>query len=580
MTGTFQIIALYAFLSMTVYVPPEKMSKMLHYGIPIIVVLLSFFFISIPLIGLPVFKFIIGHGKGQIYTDDEIRKIQLKIVNYPYQIGVVAFLFWFLSAPFLALLVRIFIGLSLEQISYAVIGGIIGGLLNMPISVYATNLVTPPIMEMTYERNPNVARGGRIGIPLSISRKLLFAFITVVISFMIYIGVVGYAQMMRAAQGYGVQGDVVIKFIILVSCALVITTFLTYLASRDITTMLVRLKETAGQIAKGNLTERARALVNDELGELAGVINTMADNLLENERNLNKVRAELEETSADLSRATREIMEIAQNQSAGAIEQVTSIREIAATQENILDTARQVVGFASRSGQMSGEVLGAAVTGGKVVAETVAGIEALKTEVTDITAAMESVGETAKRITRALRIIEDISERTNILSLNASLEAAGAGAEGHRFSVVAEQVRRLAERTHSAAREVNILINEINETTQAARRKTLSGANSADRGVQLVRNIHDELTRIDSLARQSTEVARTIDLTSQQQRTALEQAAAAINEVSNAAESVLQGAQRTEEQLAAIDRLSAHIRGLLAQTEKAGTPVESKEPDE
>lgn len=579
-TGTFQVIALYAFLSMTVYAPSEKMGVMLRYGIPIVAVLLSLFFISIPLMGLPIFRFIIGHERGEKFNEEEIGKIQRKIVNYPYQIGVMSFLFWFISAPFLAILVKVYMGLSVEQISYAIIGGIIGGLLNMPISVYATNLVTPPIMEMTYKHGAKVERGGRIGIPLSISRKLLFAFTTVVMSFTVYIGVVGYAQMMRASRGYEVGGDVVVKFIVLVLCALAMTTFLAYLAARDITAFLAQLKEAASHFAKGEFAERAHVFTNDELGELAAVINTMAGALEENERNLDNVRSQLEEASADLTHATREIMDIAQEQSAGAVEQVASMKQISATQESILDTARHVVEAAARSERMAGEVLDAAVAGGNVVSQTVGDMESLKNEVTEITMAMDAVGETVKRIAKTLRTIEDISERTNILSLNVSLEAAGAGAEGRRFSVVADQVRRLAERTRMAAREVNVLINDIVETTQAAGRKTLSGVQSADRGVLLVRNIHEGLALIDKIARLSSDDARAIELTSQQQRTALEQAVVAINQVSNTAENVLGGARRTEKQLAAIDRLSAHIRGLIIRSDKSANEKKLSEENE
>ena len=129
LVGTFQGIALYAFLSMTISLPPEKMGLLIRYGVPVIVVLLFLFLVSIPLIGLPILKFVAAHDKGETYTDEELREVQKRLVNYPYQIGVSAFLFWFVSSPIMAAILSILGVLNFEQACYGVIGGIIGAAL-------------------------------------------------------------------------------------------------------------------------------------------------------------------------------------------------------------------------------------------------------------------------------------------------------------------------------------------------------------------------------------------------------------------------------------------------------------------
>ena len=167
----------------------------------------------------------------------------------------------------------------------------------------------------------------------------------------------------------------------------------------------------------------------------------------------------------------------------------------------------------------------------------------------------------------ALKVINEIAERTNLLSLNAALEAAGADVEGHRFSIVAEQVRRLAERSGSAAKKIESIVKEINAATGQATMRTSRGKESALRGVELVRNIRTSFESINDMSVASSEFARKIDLSSRQQQTSLEQASVTLNEVAQGAEEALEGIQRTERELSEIEKLAVDIRSITQREE-------------
>jgi len=571
--GTLQLIALGAYLNLTLNLDIEKMKTIGQYGLPIFCVCLSVFAVSIPFSGVWFMKFLIRRERGESFSDDELLQIQRKLVHFPYRVAALSlFNYSFTTSIIVILVVRMF-DWGAMAIFLGSAGGIIGGLLTMPFSYYGAGIISYTALDYTSELSPRIPRGGHIGINMPLSHKISLSFVILVVAFIVYVGLAGYAQTIRP-ESAEVPGGLLLNFALLSLSLLGLTIMLALLVARDITNKLERFKNTVSQIAEGDLAERAKVITNDEIGALAGTVNIMTEQLEHNQHVMEELQLELDESAGELLGATRKILTIAQEQSAGATEQSTAINQVASTHDMILGTARQVAKSAGDSDEMASKILSATKEGNEYSVRTVEGIETISMQVSEIEKAMIAVGDCAERVGNALKVIDEIAERTNLLSLNAALEAAGAGSEGQRFTVVAEQIRRLAEKSRSSSKSIEFLMEEISSATAHAAEITQKGKKSVTMGVELVRGISAKLDNINLMVNSSSELAQSIDLASQQQRTSLEQTSVTINDLVQNTKHTLEGARNTESELNGLERLAERIRSMISKHENMSGAVQ------
>ena len=565
-TGTLQFTALIAYLNLVLNLNTEKLRIIIKYGLPSATVLLALFAISIPVAGKWLMSFLLRYEKGAKFTDDELITTQKKLTNFPYWVALLSCVFWIIAIPIAIFPAKSALNWNMTDIFFGSMGGFIGGVLNMPVSVYATNVIGLAVMQITLDLSPNIPRGGKMGFNLPLSWKISLAFVIMIWGLISYVGLVGYARIVRFPHEE-VIGGLFLNFMLLSGAILLLTVLLAILAARDITTMLGRLKRTAHRIAEGVFDERAEVISNDEIGELAAVVNIMAENLHQNRKFRENLQIELDSMATDMSDAARSILDVAKEQSTNATEQAVAIKQVAATHEMILENAKQVVSSARESDRAAAEVLSSTDEGIRRSAQTLTGIETLQSKVSEIGKAMAEVESCAKKVNEALRAIDDIAERSNLLSLNASLEAATSGEKGQRFSVVAQQIKQLADKSRTSSGKIRMLMDEISATTALTVEHINSGRESAFIGVELTRDISAEFNRANNVAGSSSQLARTIDLTTRQQQTSLEQASATLKQVVQSAENVLEGSRLTETELTRIEKLSQRIKSTISRLE-------------
>ncbi len=229
--------------------------------------------------------------------------------------------------------------------------------------------------------------------------------------------------------------------------------------------------------------------------------------------------------------SSSELQAAANQQATGAKEQATAMNEITTTISELLATSRQIAESSRRVAQMAEQTAQAARTGDATVVKGQDAIGGIKRQVDLIVNHMLDLGRKAQQIGGILEIINELAEQTNILAINATIEAAGAGESGKRFAVVADEIRKLADRVAASTKEIRGLIDETRAAVNTTVMATESGSKAVDLGTRQFVDVAAAFKQIADQVKTTTEAAREIELSTKQQSTAVEQVNAAIADV-------------------------------------------------
>jgi methyl-accepting chemotaxis protein len=232
--------------------------------------------------------------------------------------------------------------------------------------------------------------------------------------------------------------------------------------------------------------------------------------------------------------SSSELQSAANQQASGAKEQSTSINEMTTTINELLATSRQIAESSQRVAQMAEQTASGARNGDATVIKGQDAIGGIKRQVDLIVNHMLDLGKKAQQIGGILEIINELAEQTNILSINATIEAAGAGEAGKRFAVVADEIRKLADRVGNSTKEIRTLIDETRAAVNTTVMATESGSKAVDLGTRQFGDVAASFRQIADLVKTTTEAAREIELSTKQQATAVEQVNAAIEDIAKA----------------------------------------------
>lgn len=230
-----------------------------------------------------------------------------------------------------------------------------------------------------------------------------------------------------------------------------------------------------------------------------------------------------------------ELQAAANQQAAGIKEQATSMTEITTTITELLATARQIAESAQRVSQIADQTASSAQAGDGTVGAAHDSIGAIRRQVDMVVNHMLALGKKSQEIGSVLDIVAELAEQTNILSINATIEAAGAGEAGKRFAVVADEIRKLADRVADSAKEIRTLIDDVRSSVNTTVMATETGSKAVDAGSQQFGDVAASFKSIVRLVTTTTEAAREIELSTKQQSTAVEQVNLAIANVAQAA---------------------------------------------
>jgi methyl-accepting chemotaxis protein len=346
----------------------------------------------------------------------------------------------------------------------------------------------------------------------------------------------------------------------LVVAGIVIALLMGFLVTQRVINPLRSVIDRVHEIAQGDgdLTQRVTYNGNDELGELSTNLNQFIEKLQHLIRDVMANSEEVAGAACEIAAATTQMSQNLNEQSAQTQQVSAAVEELSAT---VTEVAQKTTQAAHDTEQASDR----ATTGGQVVARTVTGINSIATIVGASAASIQELGRRGAQINTIISTINDIADQTNLLALNAAIEAARAGEHGRGFAVVADEVRKLAERTSLATREVADSIHAIQGDTSRAVEQMDRGAGEVEQGVHLAEEtgavLNGILTDLTSLSIMTQAVAAASEEQSAT-TTQIAQNLECINAIaSQTAISVNQGAEAAQ----SLADKSSQLRALVAQ---------------
>ncbi|MDY7539563.1 methyl-accepting chemotaxis protein [Undibacterium sp. 5I1] len=310
----------------------------------------------------------------------------------------------------------------------------------------------------------------------------------------------------------------------LAGTAWIIHKAVSYMVSRA----LIQATKVSQQLAAGDLTKQLHVGRMDEIGQLMQAINGVSQGLA-------GIVSNVRQGSDQITVASREIASGNSDLSSRTESQASSLEETASSMEELTSTVKQNADSARQANQLVLSASEVAGKGGQVVAQVVE--------------TMESIKQSSLKITDIISVIESIAFQTNILALNAAVEAARAGEQGRGFAVVANEVRNLAQRSSSAAKEIKSLIND--------------SADQVDAGGVLVAKAGETMTEIVSSVKRVADIMSEITSASSEQSTGIEQVNQAITQMD----------EMTQQNAALVEQAAAAAASLHEQAEKLSQVV-------
>ncbi|MFY0565584.1 methyl-accepting chemotaxis protein [Archangium lansingense] len=356
----------------------------------------------------------------------------------------------------------------------------------------------------------------------------------------------------KARQATGVQLGLLAGLVVV----LVVGT--AYVAGTVLAEPLRALSEDATRIAQGEVRTPRFIPAEDEVWAVSGAFTRM-------QAQLAQALVQLQRAGLQISSTTEQLVATSADQETGAGEQAISLNETRATTEELARSAQQIAVNAESVSAMAETTFGAAQSGQRSAAAFLAAMHRMKGDNQAIADAVVRLNKRVQQIGKVVEFINEIADKSDLLALNAELEGTKAGEPGRGFSLVAAEMRRLAENVLSSTLAIERLIDEIRDATQAAVMATEAGLKTTERGAALAAQVDQSLGLILELARQTSHAVRSISLATQQQQTGTDQLAAAMGDILRVTE---ENAEATQQMVAANTDLSALARDLKATVQR------------
>ncbi|TWG89491.1 twitching motility protein PilJ [Luteimonas sp. J16] len=319
---------------------------------------------------------------------------------------------------------------------------------------------------------------------------------------------------------------------------------------------IMRLLDEIGALAENDLTVKA-TVTEDMTGAIADSINFAVENLRELVGTINETSVQVASSAQETQATAMHLAEAAEHQAQEITSASNRITEIAQSIDQVSRNSAESADVAQRSVQI-------ATKGAGVVRETIAGMDSIRDQIQETSKRIKRLGESSQEIGSIVELINDISEQTNILALNAAIQAASAGEAGRGFAVVADEVQRLAERASNATKRIETLVQTIQSDTNEAVSSMEQTTSEVVAGARLAEDAGTALGEIESVSNNLANLILGISQAAKQQSEAASDITSTMNTIQAITAQTSQGANQTAQSIGNLAQLAANLRRSVA----------------
>lgn len=329
-----------------------------------------------------------------------------------------------------------------------------------------------------------------------------------------------------------------------------------WLMRRMLTRPMANVMEALGRLAQGDLTASVAVRSEDEIGRLSRSFNESTGKLRDAVNAVTKTTNEVATAASEIAASADEMAQSLRTQEEQALQVSTAVTEMSASVSEVASKSTEAATTAKESGRQASE-------GGETVGKTVGKMRSINDEVRHAADAVQSLALKAEAIGQVIEVIKDVADQTNLLALNAAIEAARAGEHGRGFAVVADEVRKLAERTTKATGEVAANIEEIQFGTRSAVEKITGCTGHVDEGVSMAGDAGRTLEAIVSSSNNVDAMVGAIAAAAQEQADASEQVSKSIDAINRTTRESSEAASQAAQAAANLSTQAEQLRRVV-----------------